>query len=124
VGELALIKGFTREILEGGVLRSGRFERDEILLSGIADMLTTYGDGKININAASARVLRTLPEVDAELANYIVTQRAGWVDDAGAERTGFRDVAEFLRLMPEFPPRARDLITIESTIYRITTTAI
>jgi len=122
VGELGLIKGFTREVVQGGVLRSGRFERDEVVLSGIADMLTTYGDGKVNINAASPRVLRTLPDVDAELAQVVVSQRGTWVDDAGEDRRGFRDTAEFFRMFPEFPPLARDQITTESSIFRITST--
>ncbi len=122
VGELGLIKGFSREVVYGGVLRTGRFESDELVLSGIADMLTTYGDGKININAASSRVLRTLPEVEADLAQFIIGERDGWVDDSGAERRGFRDTGEFFTWFPEFPPRARELVTTESTIFRVIST--
>lgn len=122
VGELSLVRGFSNEILNGGVLREGLFEGDEVIVSGIADMLTTYGDGKVNINAASERVLRTLPDVDAELAQFIVAHRESWVDDMGEERTGFRDLDEFFHMIPEFPPRARELVTTESSIYRITST--
>jgi general secretion pathway protein K len=123
VGELGLIKGFGREVLMGGALRTGTFEGDEVVLSGISDMLTTYGvDGKVNVNAASARVLRTLPDVDEEMAQMIISQRGGWVDEAGEERNGFRDTAEFFAQVPEFPARAKDSVTVESNIFRITST--
>lgn len=122
IGELALIKGFTVGILQGGTLSTGMFESDTVVMSGIADMLTTYGDGKVNINAASARVLRTLPGVDAEMAAYIVSERDMWVDGTGAERKGFESVDEMLALVPDFPPEAVDLLGIQSKEFRITST--
>jgi len=122
VGELALIKGFTPEILQGGTLSTGMFESDSVVMSGITDMLTTYGDGKVNINAASARVLQTLPEVDAEMAGLIVSEREKWVDDTGEERQGFSAINEFLALVPDFPPQAADMLTTTSTEFRITST--
>ncbi len=120
VGELLLIKGFTREILDGGVIRTGTFEGDEIVVSGIADLLTTYGDGKVNVNAAAPRVLMTLPDVDDIMAQEIVSMRDEWVDDTGLMRSGFRDPAQFLASFPDFPVRARDMITTESGIFRVT----
>ncbi len=122
VGELGLIKGFGREVLTGGPLRTGEFEGDEVVLTGISDMLTTYGDGKVNVNAASARVLRTLPDVDEEMVQMIISQRGAWVDDSGQERKGFRDTAEFLAQVPDFPELAKDSVTTESSIFRITST--
>jgi len=122
VGELALIKGFSQDILQGGTLSTGMFESDTVVMSGIADMLTTYGDGKVNINAASARVLRTLPGVDAEMAAYIVSERAMWVDETGGERRGFGNAAELLALVPDFPAHAVDLLTTTSKEFRITST--
>lgn len=122
VGELALIKGFSPDILQGGTLSTGMFESDTVIMSGIADMLTTYGDGKVNINAASARVLQTLPDVDAEMAAFIVTEREEWVDGTGEERRGFTSPGELVALIPDFPPQAVDLLTTTSTEFRITST--
>lgn len=122
VGEMSLIKGFTPAILDGGRLTTGPFEADTVQMSGISDLLTTYGDGKVNINAASVRVLQTLPDVDQEMAQYIVNQRATWVDAAGGERRGFREPGELLALVPEFPPQAVDQLTTQSTEFRITST--
>lgn len=123
VGELGLIKGFSKEILIGGILRTGSFERDKVEVLGISDMLTTDGnDGKVNINAADERALRTLPDVDEEMAQLIIRQREKWVDDAGEERNGFRSAAEFFSLFPDFPLRAKDFVTTDSTIFRITST--
>ena len=122
VGELALIKGFSKDILEGGTLSTGMFESDTVVMSGISDMLTTYGDGKVNINAASARVLRTLPDVDEEMAATIVSERETWVDATGAERRGFSSTGELVALVPDFPPQAVDLLTTTSTEFRITST--
>jgi len=124
VGELVLIKGFSREILDGGGLSTGMFEGDKIETTGIADMLTTDGDaaGKVNINAATQRVLMTLPGVDAEMAQYIDQVRGGWVDDAGEERTSFRDENEFIAQMPDFPVLAHAMITTQSSVFRVTST--
>lgn len=122
VGELALIKGFSQEIMEGGTLSTGMFESDTVVLSGIADMLTTYGDGKVNINAASARVLQSLPDVNAEMAAYIVSERSKWVDGTGEERQGFSNIDEFLALVPDFPPAAVEFIGLESTEFRVSST--
>jgi len=122
VGELALIKGFTQDILYGGTLSTGMFESDAVQMSGIADMLTTYGDGKVNINAASARVLQTLPDVDAEMAAFIVNEREKWVDETGDERIGFRSTGDLVALVPDFPAHAVDLLTTTSKEFRITST--
>jgi len=122
IGELALIKGITPEILQGGALSTGMFESDTIVMSGIVDMLTTYGDGKVNINAATARVLQTLPGVDSEMAAYIVSEREKWVDSTGQERQGFSSTDEMLVLVPDFPPEAAALLTTTSKEFRITST--
>lgn len=117
VGELLLIKGFSRPILEGGTLESDFFERENQRSSGIQDLLTTHGDGKVNINAATARVLQTLPDVDAILAEEIVGYRNEWEQES--ERIGFESVQEFLSYFPDFPPRARDGLSVESSVFRI-----
>jgi general secretion pathway protein K len=57
--ELLLVKGITQDV----------FER-------MRDFITVYGDGKININHASKRVIESLSEkMDATLARIIVDRR-------------------------------------------------
>ncbi|MHC4641137.1 MAG: type II secretion system minor pseudopilin GspK [Planctomycetota bacterium] len=57
--ELLLVKGITQDV----------FER-------IRDYITVYGDGKININCASKRVIESLSEkMDAALAQIIIDRR-------------------------------------------------
>ena len=75
VPELLLVKGFTKAVLYGGVLNPEDPPEAHIHVSGIADLLTTYGDGKVNVNAAERRVLMTLPGVDAEIAGAIIEER-------------------------------------------------
>lgn len=83
VEELLLVKGFTRTILYGGVIESSSVDGEPVTMAGIYDLLTTYGGSKININAASMRVLMTLPGVDEIIAGAIIEQREGLEDEYG-----------------------------------------
>jgi general secretion pathway protein K len=122
VGELLLVKGFSRAILFGGPL--GDIEDEEgapLVVTGIDDLLTTYGDGKVNINAASKRVLMTLPEVDELVAGAIIEEREGVLLDEGSdEDTSFKDPGDLLARIPELTSAITKHITVDSSIYRIT----
>ena len=123
VGELLLIKGFTRAILDGGVLSEGAFEDSTIRSSGIRDMLTTYGDGKINVNAASIRVLRALFGVDEDLAGLVVDERNGFPDERGVSHDEpFKNESDFFSRLPELGGISKSKVTTQSAIYRITST--
>ena len=124
VGELRMIKGFTKAVIYGGALDGeGLFEDQKIQVSGIADMLTTYGDGRINVNAASRRVLMTLPEMDDNLIDLIEEERLGWTDDGGVKHDeSFKDTGDFLSRIPEVDPAVKSMISTQSKIYRITST--
>ncbi len=119
VGEMLLIRGFTREILEGGRLTGGFFDTEEIRIRGIGDLLTVHGDGRVNVNAASREVLLTLPGMDDLIAGDIVRLRSEWIDGAGEDRRGFRSDAEVFAEFPDFPEEARSMVTVDSGIYRI-----
>lgn len=119
VGEMLLIRGYTREILEGGRLTGSFFEGDEVFVQGIGDLLTVHGDGRVNVNAASQRVLMTIPGMDDLIASDIVRLRDEWVDGAGEDRQGFRSRQEFLGEFPDFPEERSDMITVDSAIFRI-----
>ena len=122
-GELLLVKGFIKAILYGGTIETGRPDEPPAPTSGIDDLLTTYGDGKVNVNAASRRVLMTLPDVTDLIADTIIEERGGWFDERGQqEDTSFKSADDLLGRVPEVPLSVRDLVTTSSAIYRITST--
>jgi general secretion pathway protein K len=105
VRELLLVKGFNEAILSGGVLNPGDPEESWIRISGIQDMLTTYGDGLVNVNAAGARVLQTLPEVDEIVAGAIIEERErGKTGGGEADDTSFTSVGDLTSRIPDLPP--------------------
>ena len=121
VRELLLVKWFNKAILSGGVLEEDSFYEEAPRCSGIEDMLTTYGDGKVNVNAASRRVLMTLPGVDDIVADVIIEEREGWEDSWGEhEEAPFEDNGDFLSRVPESGGDMGKKITTQSAIYRIT----
>ena len=120
-GELLLVKGFTKTVLSGGTIEAGRPDEEPVMTSGIEDMLTTYGDGKVNVNAAGRRVLMTLPDVDDAIADTIIEERQGWYDEQGRkEDTSFKSPDDLMGRIPELNPAVRALVTTESGIYRVT----
>jgi general secretion pathway protein K len=119
VGELLLIKGWSRTILEGGELKMDGIEG--IMISGIGDLLTTYGSGKVNVNAASPRVLKTLPGVDDLVAGAIIEEREGFIEEDGEkEETPFKNAQELINRLPDMNPALRDYVETDSSVYRIT----
>lgn len=124
VGELRLIKGFTKAILYGGPLGDEDIPDDQkIQCSGIADMLTTYGDGKINVNAATPRVLMILPGVDDHIVDLIKEERQGWKDESGATQDeSFKNPGDFFARIPEVDSAAKSMVSTQSKIYRVTST--
>jgi len=121
VGELLLVRGFNRAVLYGGTLEPAREGEEPVSVSGIEDMLTTYGDGKVNVNAASKRVLMTLPEIDDVTASAIIEEREGWYDESGRRKdSSFKSVDDFMARVPGVPPAVREMVTTESAIYRVT----
>ncbi len=68
VDELLLIKGFTPAIVYGGPPPDPKSEP----LRGIAHLLTTFGDGKVNVNTATREVLLTLTVGDKMMDEWVV----------------------------------------------------
>lgn len=89
IEELLLVKGWGEDILYGSEADE---EGDAIF--GIADLLTVWGDGKVNLNTASTDVLLSYAEYeDWELASV---QEARWGED-GEEGTlddGIKNLAD------------------------------
>ena len=95
VDELLLVKGFTPEIVYGGPAPDPKAEP----LRGIAHLLTTYGDGKVNVNTASREVLLTLSSKNGQLiddwvVDDLIKYRLGDDETANTEDDGFESVAE------------------------------
>jgi len=124
VEELLLVKGFSRAVLSGGIL-PGDEDRDEpVVLSGIADLLTVYGDGKVNVNAASPRVLMTLPGVDEVVAGAIIEEREGLLlNEDERKNTSFKNVPDLFRRIPGLDPAIGNFVVTGSQIYRVTCAA-
>lgn len=99
VEELARVKGFTSAILNGGILNPEAPPESQIVISnGISRLFTTYGSGKVNINALGndslgQTILQTLPGVDDIGAGAIIEERenSSYTDSDEDERS-FRSV--------------------------------
>jgi general secretion pathway protein K len=122
VRELLLVKGFNETILSGGVLNPDEPPARRKVLSGVQDMLTTYGDGKVNVNAAGLRVLMTLPGVDDLVAHAILEERERQVSEGanGIPDTGFKSVADFMARIPGMDPAVANLVGTQSSVFRVT----
>ncbi|MFC1497390.1 general secretion pathway protein GspK [Verrucomicrobiota bacterium] len=121
VDELLLVKGFDETILYGEEVKA-EYEEDEALpIRGIADFLTTYGDGKVNVNAASIDVLMTLPSMDKLIADKIIEEREGWLDEEGEQEDhSFEGTSDLFARIPDLPPSMRSYVTTGSAVFRIT----
>lgn len=126
VDELLLIKGFSRALLYGGALEVGAEDPVMIEHGGLANLLTVYGDKRININAAPYHVLLTLrdPSGDADLlTEAVLGERAGITNVDGRVEYGyFTDDADMFARVPELgiPERREYVTTAVSPFYRIT----
>jgi len=86
--ELLLIKGFTRAIVYGGSLREYH-EMPEVQVTGIARLLSVYGSGKVNLNAASKEVLMTISGLREDQVDTLLENRTGLDGIEGTEDDGF-----------------------------------
>ena len=124
VRELLLVKGFNEAVLSGGVLNPDLPKDQQITVSGIQDMLTTYGDGKVNVNTAERRVLMTLPDVDDLVADAIIEERT--VGIADSNDSSFKDEGDFMNRMriAGLSASVQSLVTTRSNFFRITATGL
>ena len=113
--ELLLIKGFTRAIVHGGTLHEF-WDMPRVRVSGIAPLLTVYGDGRLNVNTASREVLMTLPGILEEQVERLLEGRLGIDGIPGTELDGFRSPAE-AAAFANLPPEAAALFTTSERQY-------
>ena len=106
LSEILLVKGMTMELFHG---RPGNENKGMKPIVGFKQLLTVYGDGKININEASAMVIQSLSEmISYSLAQNIIQQR----------KLGLYENIEQLQQVPGMTPKIyeaiRELITVKS----------
>jgi general secretion pathway protein K len=88
IHELALIKNFTQSVLEGGTTEDGE------TMIGLADQLTVWGDGRININSASRETLLTFLDLDELEIDELLSRRDGIDGLPDTEDDGFDSLNE------------------------------
>jgi general secretion pathway protein K len=111
VDELLLIKGFTEGILYGEPGEDG-----EEGLVGIAPWLTTWGDGKVNVNTASKEVLLTIPGIESFVVDDIIKYRSGQDGEMGTKDDGFESI-EDVAAKTGLNPSLKDRITTTERKY-------
>ena len=89
VEELLLIKGWGPDILYG---KEADEESDAIF--GIADLLTVWGDGKVNLNTASTNVLLSYAEYEDWELESVMEARNGEDGEAGTLDDGIKNLSE------------------------------
>ena len=122
VRELLLVKGCNEAGLSGGILNPDSPKDQQITVSGIQDMLTTYGDGKVNVNTAERRVLMTLTGVDELVAKAIIEERTTGIADSDSNDSSFKDVGDFMNRMrvADLDAAVQSLVTTRSNFFRVT----
>lgn len=121
VDEILLIKGFTPAIVYGGPPADPKGEP----LRGIAHLLTTFGDGKVNINTASREVLLTLTAGNGKtLTDYeiedILKFRLGDDGMPNTKDDGFASVQEAIAKTGMDPAFADKISVADRRFVRVT----
>ncbi len=109
IEELLLIKNWNNDILYG---READEEGDAIF--GISDLLTVWGDGKVNLNTASTNLLLSYAEYEEWELSNIMQSRMGMDGISNTIDDGIRSVEEVNADPNKFKLQS-DLLNITST---------
>ena len=115
IDELLLIKHFNEAIVYGGPDP----EDPNLLYTGIANWLTTWGDGRVNVNTASREVLLTIPGIEEWVVDDILEYRTGIDGIPGTRDDGFESVDEVLRRTGLNPDLAGRITTADTKFVRV-----
>jgi general secretion pathway protein K len=115
VDELLMIKGFDKSMLYGG----SDSKNEDVVYQGFAGWLTTWGDGKVNVNTASREVLLTLPNIEEDVIDRILEYRTGVDAAQNTKDDGFRDVEEVIQKTGLDPALADRITTTERKYLRV-----
>ena len=115
IEEVRFLEGVTNEDWLGNP------ETDKI---GLKDMLTCFGDGRININTASEAVLRCIPDLRPDVVDAIINYRKGSGEELNAPgNMAFRSMEEVpakTRLGPEVMQALGPYCKTDSSCFTIT----
>jgi hypothetical protein len=81
----------------------------DVQVSGIAPLLTVYGDGRVSLNAASRDVLMTVSGLREEQVDSLLEERLGLDGEPGTEDDGFTNVNQALAAA-EIPSDATEVL--------------
>ncbi len=108
LSELLSIRGITPAMFYGSAGSGRRVRRpagqstafeEPAYAMGFQDLFTTHSSGQLNINTASAQVLSCIPGIDENVAQAIITARAGFDGADGTEDdTPFRSAGDLGRI--------------------------
>lgn len=112
VDELLMIKGFDAAVVYG---QPAEFE-DEEPMTGIADKLTVWGSGKVNVNTASREVLLSMLDIDEWAVDAILDGRSGIDGEMGTVDDGFESVNEVVSVAG-LPDTVKGKISITDHTY-------
>lgn len=91
---------------------------------GLRDLLTCWGDGKINLNTASRAVLETIPDLDPSVLDAVITYRSGPDGELGTKDDRsfetFSDIAKKAHLSAESVAPLMQYCTLDSHFFTIT----
>ena len=122
VEELLLVRGVTPELFGG----SPTTEEEEAR-PALSDLFTTMSSGRINVNTASATVLRAFLNLDDVQVQAVVNRRDGSDGIAGTEDDQpFRSEAEFFSVLGNLDPVTKQqddgLVAVSSSYFTVTST--
>lgn len=123
VEELLLVRGVTKELMYGVV-----GDEEEETIPGLVDLLTTTTSGRINVNTASAIVLKAALGLDDLQLESILTRRPGPDGEWGTDDDQpFRNLGEFYALLGNLTDEVRnqlnEWLTVRSTHFTVRVTA-
>ncbi len=91
---------------------------------GLKDILTLWGDGRVNINTASANVLKSIPDMNEAMVDAIVGYRAGPDGELGTDDdkdfANIHQVADALGADAKSMAPIMQFCTVDSVYYTIT----
>ncbi|MGQ9661032.1 MAG: general secretion pathway protein GspK [Kiritimatiellia bacterium] len=124
VGELKLIRHFNEPIEEleedQETGKTNLVRRSWTVAARLAPLLTTYGDGRVNVNVASLEVLMTIPRMELEVAQELIAERDR-IDETTGRRQPFRDWADILRrVRVPIDHSLNKYLAFVSVVFRIT----
>jgi len=91
---------------------------------GFKDLITVWGDGRININTCSEEVLQTVPDLSEDTAEQIIVYRAGPDREVNTDDDNsipdIRELGEELDLQPQQISVLSEYCKVDSSFYIIT----